>query len=108
MTDPKSQHGQEHTTEPVPNPGTAGVDKQPQQEKQPIPNQQQEDEKLIEYLVTEEGYTRPSAESELARDRDSVAARKKQWDQDQQAKTKGAKSSTPPPMPGHGGTKHTG
>lgn len=93
MTDTKSPS--QHTTEPVPNPGTAGVDKQAQQEKQPIPNQPQEDEKLIEYLVNEEGYTRPSAESELARDRDSVAARKKMWDQEQQAKTK----SAPPPPP---------
>lgn len=99
MTDPKfadqkppQHHGQEqeHRTQPMPNPGTAVATDQPIEDKQqqPIPNQQEEDEQLIEYLQKEEGYVRPAAESELARDRAGVKAKKEQFDKDQQAKGK--------------------
>lgn len=100
MTDPRTQqppqpqHGQEpHRDQPMPNPGTAVATDKPieQERQQPIPNQQEEDEKLIEYLQKEEGYVRPAAESELARDREGVKNKKKQHDQDQKEKDQQAK-----------------
>lgn len=91
MTELKQADQKEHQRqEPMPNPGTAVATDKPieQEEQQPIPNQQEEDEKLIEYLQKEEGYVRPAAESELARDRAGVKAKKEQFDKEQQAKGK--------------------
>lgn len=93
-TPPTPLTAREHTPNtPNPNQGTTAATQHPQtqpeeDEQQPIPNQQEEDEKLTEYLVKEEGYVRPAAESELARDRKGVVAKKKQFDQEQQAKDK--------------------
>lgn len=77
--------------QPQPNEGTMAAPQHPQtqpeeEQQKPIPNQAEEDEKLTEYLVKEEGLTRPSAESELAMDRHAVVLKKKQFDQDQQKK----------------------